>query len=363
MRVGMDFRPAMGPRTGIGRYVAALSAELAGGGVDLRLYGVFLRGNRAARRRAPGGARLVAWPVPAILMDLLGTTGVLSADRVLGGCDLFHHTDYVLCRVNGSTRQVMTLHDLAFLRSPDWHTPQARYALTKLARRAAARCDGVCVPSRATARDCEERLGLSRDRVFVTPLGVDAPFYQVRRAPSRRPFFLAVGTIEPRKNHARLLRAFDSVARRNKEVRLLVAGKQGWGVEEARAAYDASSARDRIVFLGYTPEDELRRLLAEATAMVYPSLWEGFGLPVLEAMAAGCPVLTSDVAPLRETGGGAALFVDPLDTESIAAGMEALLDDGALRCKLAARGRKRARAHSWSRCADATRTAYEALCA
>ena len=165
----------MGPRTGIGRYVAALSAELAGAEVDLRLYGVFLRGNRAARRRAPGGARLVAWPVPATLMDLLGTTGVLPADRLLGGCDVFHHTDYVLSEVQGGARQVMTLHDLAFLRSAHWHTPRARYGLTKLARRAAARCDGICVPSLATARDCEERLGLSRDRVFVTPLGVGVP--------------------------------------------------------------------------------------------------------------------------------------------------------------------------------------------
>ena len=363
MRIGLDFRPAMVPPTGIGRYVASLTGALARRPLDLRLYGVFLRGNRPAARRGPAGTRLVAWPVPSRLMDLLATTGALSADRAVGGCDVFHHTDYVLPEVSPRTPQVMTLHDLAFLRE-GWHTPRARYSLQQIVAKAQRRCAGFLVPSAATKRECVERLGMRADQLFVTPLGVDPRFFDAARSRDReRPYLLALGTIEPRKNHVRLMRAFEAVAARDPDVELRIAGPWGWRYEEVQAAHAKSPVRDRIRFLGRVPDDELPGVIANAAGVCYVSLFEGFGLPVLEAMAAGVPVLTSDRDPMREVAGDAALLADPADVDAIAAAMSALLSDDALRQRLAAAGPERAREFDWAACAAATLHAYRAVAA
>jgi len=371
MRIGMDFRPAMVPPTGIGRYVASLSGALAERSLDLRLYGVFLRGNVFRRRngvsarRAPAGTRLTAWPVPSRVMDLLGAIGAFSADRAVGGCDLFHHTDYVLPEVGPRVTQVMTLHDLAFLRD-GWHTPRAAYLLRQVVARARRRCAGFLVPSAATARDCVERLGITEDRVFVTPLGVERRFFAAARAEPEAgapPYLLALGTIEPRKNHVRLMRAFESVAGDMPDLELHIAGPWGWRYEEVRAAHAASPVRDRIRFLGHVPDDDLARVIAGAAGVCYVSLFEGFGLPVLEAMAAGVPVVTSDVDPMREVAGEAAVLVDPLDVDAIVAGLSSLLFDDTLRRRLSELGPARARTFDWASCAAATLVAYEALAA
>ncbi len=342
----MDFRPAMAPMTGIGRYVRGLAGALARDGADVRLYAVFLRGNRKSKRRPPPGTRLVAWRFPARVMNALGRCGILPADRALGGCDVFHHTDYVLTEVNGKTPQVMTVHDLAFLRDPGFHLPRAASTLAGIVREAAARCAALLVPSEATARDCRERL--RTDRVFVTPLGVDEEFFALAPEAPSRPYVLAVGTLEPRKNFARLIRAH---ARSGVDLELRIAGRRGWLFGDV---LEAARAAPRTRLLGHVPDDELKRLLAGATAFLYPSLLEGFGLPVLEAMAAGKPVLTSDREPLKSLAGDAAILVDPLDEEAIADGIRRVVEAPPRG------GPARARGYTWARCAAATRRAYEA---
>jgi glycosyltransferase involved in cell wall biosynthesis len=356
VRIGMDYRPAMRERVGIGRYVAGLAEALARRGVDLRLFGVFFEGNAPEVRAAPEGARLVAWPVPSRLFDWLGRLRILPADRAVGGCDLFHHTNFILAKVHPRTPEVMTIHDLAFLRDRAAHSERARNALARIVRAAARRGRAFLVPSEATAQDCEELLGVDRARLFVAPLGVDPSFFAIPRLPRAPPYVLAVGTIEPRKNHARLVRAFDRVAARRKDLELLVAGKWGWEYDELKRAAASARASARIRFLGYVPEERLRALLAGATAMAYPSLLEGFGLPVLEAMAAGVPVLTSDREPMRSVAGDAAVLVDPTSEEAIAEGLERLLEDDGV----GARGPQRARRFTWDACAEATVRAYAA---
>ena len=362
MRVGLDYRPAMMATTGIGRYVRALSGELAKA-CDLRLFGVFRKGNRPELRRAPAGAHLLAWPVPSRAFDLLGRTGLWTADRALGGCDLFHHTNYWLAEVGRGTRQVMTLHDLAHMRDPTCHTPQAVDALTAVVASAVRRCSAFMVPSEATARDCEEFLGLSRDRIFVTPLGVEAgfadpsPYPSSGPSPGPSPYLLSVGTLEPRKNHPRLIEGY---ARLSTDVPLHLVGKRGWHCDEV---IERARVTPGVEWKGHLPEEQLRAELAGATALVYPSVLEGFGLPVLEAMAAGVPVITSDVEPLRSIAGGAALLVDPCDVDAIAGAMERVLGDSALRARLIASGRARAAEYTWEACAEATHGAYEAVLA
>jgi alpha-1,3-rhamnosyl/mannosyltransferase len=340
----MDYRPAMVARTGIGRYVAALSAALSAR-CDLRLYGIFRKGNRRDVRRAPVGSRLVAWPVPSRL------AGLLAADRILGGCDLYHHTNYLVGRVTSTTPQVMTLHDLAFLRDPSFHTPRAVRALKRVLKRAQDRCDAFLVPSEATARDCEELVGLGRDRIFVTPLGVHDSFFDL--GGESQGYLLAIGTLEPRKNHARLIRAFGRLGG-NRELR--IAGGRGWLCEEVVREAEATPG---VRLLGHLDDSALRAQLAGAAAVAYPSLLEGFGLPVLEAMATGRPVLTSDRDPLRSVAGDAALLVDPEDEGALADGLERVLSDSDLRARLAAAGPKQARRFTWTACAAATMRAYE----
>lgn len=352
----MDYRPALRATTGIGRYAASLAAALAAGGeLDLRLFGVFHKGNRRALRKGPPGARLVAWPLPSRLVDALGRAGILPADRLLGGCDLFHYTNYILPVVSARTPKAMTVHDLAFLRDPSCHTGSAQEGLSNVMARAVRECRVFLAPSESTARDCEEFLRLPRERIFVTPLGVGPEFFARAPAapePGGPPYLLAVGTLEPRKNHPRLIRA----AARVPGVELRIAGKRGWLYDETEKAARSGGA----TLLGHVSEPRLRALMAGAAAIVYPSLLEGFGLPVLEAMAMGRPVLTSNRPPLSELAGDGALLVDPEDEDAIAEGIRRILHDGALRAELARRGPARARRFTWEACAEATRRAYEA---
>ncbi|MHC4548573.1 MAG: glycosyltransferase family 4 protein [Planctomycetota bacterium] len=355
MRIGMDYRPALRDYSGIPRYVASLAPRLAAAGCDLRLYGVFW--GRARPRRAPAGTRLVAWRVPRRVMDALGALGLLPADRAVGGCDLFHQTNFVPARVGRRTPQVMTVPDLAFLRDPTCHTARAAEALTRVVTRAARRCAAFLVPSEATARDCEEYLGVTRDRLHLTPLGVDPSFFAAAPAAAAPPYLLAVGTLEPRKNHLRLIRAF---GRLQTDAELRIVGRRGWLCDDVEQAV---ARTPRVALLGQVPEPQLRSLLAGARALAYPSLLEGFGLPVLEAMAAGKPVLTSDREPLRSVAGNAALLVDPEDEEALAGGLDRLLHDPELRERLARRGPARAREFTWEACARATVEAYRAVLA
>jgi glycosyltransferase involved in cell wall biosynthesis len=353
----MDFRPALWSTTGIGRYTAALAAALQRDGCEMRLFGMFLFGNRSASRCAPPGARLVAWRIPVRILSALCWAGLRPVERVLGGCDLFHHTDFLMAPVSPRTTQVMTFHDLAFLADPSCHTPEAVTALTRVVRRAADRCGAILVPSEATARDCERHLGLGRDRLFVTPEGVDEGFFELPAVSPERPYLLAVGTLEPRKNYPRLIRAF---LRARLDAELWIVGRDGWLFQDVHAA---AAGHDSVRILGHVPEEKLRRLLAGADAVLYPSLMEGFGLPILEGLAAGKPVLTSDRDPMREVAGGAALLVDPTDEDALGDALVRVRGDTDLREELVRRGPERARQFTWDRCAAATRRAYEAVLA
>jgi len=189
---------------------------------------------------------------------------------------------------------------------------------------------------------------------FVTPLGVDESLFVLPPVRPARRYLLAVGTLEPRKNHARLIRAF---GRARPECDLLVAGARGWLCGETERA---AAETPRVRLLGRVSDAELRTLLAGADALCYPSLLEGFGLPVLEAMAAGRAVLTSRIEPLAGLAGDAALLVDPEDEEEMAEALRRLAGDAALRAELGTRGRERARRYTWARCAEATLLAYGA---
>ncbi|MBM4344459.1 MAG: glycosyltransferase family 4 protein [Deltaproteobacteria bacterium] len=260
---------------------------------------------------------------------------------------------------------VLTVHDLAVFLYPETFTFKKRVlqraALPWLVRRAAA----VVTPSESSRRDLLRLMPTDPAKVVVTPLaaapGLDRPpqpetVARVRRElalPDR--YVLSVGTLEPRKNVVRLVEAFERVANAFADVRLVIAGGKGWRDADIVRLLRRPELQSRIVSVGYVTPEQLQVLYCEALVMAYPSLYEGYGLPVAEAMACGAPVLTSRGSSLDEVGGDAVLAVDPLDVGAIADGLARLLGDASLRADLRSRGLARAAQSSWVQTAEATR--------
>ena len=266
----------------------------------------------------------------------------------------------------GRIPYVLTVHDLSLARMPLTH-PMARWGIVPINLAAVARARTVIVPSRWTARELQ-RIGVDQRRMAV--IG-HAPALAAAVAPSPileqlnvspGAYLLYFGTLEPRKNIARLVGAFERVSVANPQLRLVLAGAPGWHYSGIERRIASSPARDRIVVTGYLDDQDLAALIVDSAAVAYVSLYEGFGMPVLDAMALGAPVVTSRATAMPEAAGGAALLVDPRDEASIARGLEAAI---AHRAELRALGLARAGARSWTAVAhehvDVYRHALRAL--
>ncbi|MGH2559007.1 MAG: glycosyltransferase family 4 protein [Thermomicrobiales bacterium] len=258
-------------------------------------------------------------------------------------------------------RSVVTIHDLGYLHEPEAHPTAQRRTLDWTTRWSCRSARRVIAISDATRRDLLTHYDVPPDRIIVIPHGVkptrasEEDVARVRADHDLPPhFILAVGTIQPRKNLGRLARALSELARAGLEQHLVVAGKRGWLANEVEAEIAHSGASHRIALLGYVADDDLAGLYAAADALCFPSLYEGFGLPALEAMAAGCPVVVSNRGSLPEVAGDAAEIVDPLDVGSIAAGLIRVLTDNARRSVLIERGWQRASTFTWARTARET---------
>jgi glycosyltransferase involved in cell wall biosynthesis len=278
--------------------------------------------------------------------------------------DLFHGLNQRLPR-HRFRRAVTTFHDL-FVMSGEYSSAEFRRRFSELAREAAARSDHIIAISEYTAGQVCGLLDYPSDHVTVIPHGVTPPeeFPPERLQTFRRemgldrPFLLHIGAIQPRKNVARLIEAFEGLAG---EPLLVLAGAAGYGAEAIEARIDRSRASDRIRRLGYVDSERRTLLYRTAAVLAFPSLDEGFGLPILEAMAAGLPVVTSNRSAMPEAAGGAAVLTDPLEAESIRLGLAAVLADELLREKLIAAGRRRAAEFTWAAAAERTLGVYRRL--
>lgn len=264
-----------------------------------------------------------------------------------------------------STRKplVVTVHDLGPISRPEFFTNTRPWVMRRsLARLLAQRGHAICV-SQATADELLRHAGgAMADRVHVIHEGVspvftpDAPAAEERPC-GGQPYILSTGKISPRKNIAGVIAAFAAVAHRLPH-HLVLAGGDGWDVDEVHRMASTAAIADRIHFAGFVTDRRLRALYAGASAYVHPSLYEGFGLTVLEAMACGCPVITSDRASLPEVAGDAALLVDPTDTAAIASALRRVCDEPGTAAELRARGLRRAGEFTWERCARDTIEVY-----
>lgn len=355
----------LGQRTGIGEVTAGLITALAARD-DVRpvAYALTWRGRNDLARTLPDGVTAATARLPARAVRELWSRGASwpRAEHWTGPVDVVHALNYVAPPARAAV--IVAVHDLTFIRFPELCTPDTlRYGA--LIRRAIARGATVQTGSEFIADEIRAEFAVDRERVVTIPWGLgpvtggDATSGARLAGGSR--YVLALGTIEPRKNLPALVRAFTAVAARDPEVRLVVAGPDGWDQARFDAAVDAAPDRDRIVRLGYVSAAQRRDLLAGATVFAYPTRYEGFGLPPLEAMAAGVPVLAARAGSLPEVLGDAAAYVDPLDDDSLAVTLTGLLDEPETRAELVARGRRQVARYTWGDTAERCAQLYRAV--
>ena len=364
MRVGLDATPLLGVRTGVGRYVEHLFAALAGDaaehGEELVATAFTLRGRSDLPTAVPGSVSTRARPVPArALLAAWARAEIPPVEWLTGRLDVFHATNFVLPPLRRAVG-VVTVHDLSYLRTPDT-VSAASLRYRTLVPRGIDRAAVVCTPSDAVAAEVREEYRLEPDRVVVTPLGVDAGWFDTaapkpswladQGLPER--YLLFVGTREPRKGLATLLSAYAGLRSTAPDTPpLVLVGPPGWGPALDTAGLPADAVRT----VGYLPGEALRGLVAGAACLVFPSRYEGFGLPPLEAFAAGTPVVASDLPVTREVTGRHARLVPVGDADALADALAATLADGGPTG--AAERREHAHGFTWTRCATATRVAY-----
>jgi glycosyltransferase involved in cell wall biosynthesis len=327
LRVGIDVSPLAQTRAGTARYINELTAALEGEtDVDLRRYGF----------GGPGRAA-------AALRDAVWYPALLPAHAKRDGADVLHCPTF-RAPLRSTAPLVVTFHDLAVLRYPEafnrWTGRYSALTLPRIVRAAAA----IVAVSEFTKGELVELLGVSPEKVRVIPNAV-APSFRHEGPASEGNYVLAVSTLEPRKNLQTLVDAFATADLDDSELRIV--GARGWGGVDLNG--------DRVRYLGFVPDEELASLYRGARCVAYVSRYEGFGLPVLEALACGAAVVAADLPPIREFADGAAITVDPADPDAIAAGLE---QAAARRSELSARGPEVAAPYSWGRTAAETLAVY-----
>lgn len=362
LRIGLDIGKALGPDDGLATSSRLLARSLLAAGGDHELHLCDLHHETLDVERA----RAVLGPLPA-------NARLCPQVPAAADLDLFHGPAHRLPD-QGPSRVVYTLHDLTFISHPRLHTLANRVDTLLATSRAVCSGARFIAVSEHTRRQAEVLLGLPPERVDVVPWAADpelgpgdpgAAFAEVRsRHGVDRPYLLSVGSLEPRKNLCRLVDAFAALPAAVRDRHLLVVvGGEGWRNRTIVERLERAIAAGWVVRPGRVSRADLAMLYRGAVALAYPSLAEGFGLPVLEAMACGCPVVTSGTSSLPEVAGDAALLVDPHDVTSLTSALERVLTDAGLRADLGRRGLERSRGYSWERTAEATLAVYRRACA
>ncbi len=371
MEIGFDAsRLSVGQRTGTEQYTWELLQAL--GQIDRRhRYLLYCNRPPAALPPLPPNYELRSLRLPRLWTHLR-----LSAEMLLRPPDVLFVPAHVL-PLWSPHRSVVTIHDLGYLYYPEAHPPGQRLYLRLSTLWNARRATHVLAISEATRRDIVAQCRVPGAKISVVYHGVSAHFKPVsdpavlREVAARygiaAPYLLFVGTIQPRKNLVRLIEAWahflNRAARRDPSTAptLVIAGKRGWLTEAIERRAVELDVTDRVRFIGYVTNDDLPVLISGALGYLLPSLYEGFGMPVLEAQACGTPVLVSAVSSLPEVAGNAALFVDPLDVRSIGDGIARLVEDADLRARLREAGLRRVAEWTWERTARETLTVLETV--
>jgi alpha-1,3-rhamnosyl/mannosyltransferase len=372
MRILLNGLSVFYPISGVGRYTVELAHSLKS------LLGertVFLYGRDPAQDRDFGPDQTESGLLPGIhhhvkkiLRKIPGVTaaGYSWESRRFRSFirrfdpSLYHETKYAILD-SGEIPTVTTVYDLSFLRHPEWHPGDRVRLFEKFCLKRLPQVEGIITISEFSRREIMNVRGVDPGKIHVTPLGISERFHPgldgLEGLPER--YILFLGNLEPRKNLTGLLNAYRNLPRMlQKRHPLVIAGAKGWGTKELDRALRSFHEGERPILAGYIPQRSLPRLYGGAAIFVYPSLYEGFGLPVLEAMASGVPVITSSSTSLPEVVGDAGMLVNPLDTDDLRRAMVELLEDENKRQALAEEGIRRAKLFSWENCARQTLSVY-----
>lgn len=377
------------PRIGLSAHLLSLSEDYRGAGINRYIYGLLTHLPAAAphlaftafvadRRLAdapPAGLSLAfpRWPTHTrrsarIAWEQVAQPMALRRE----GVDLVHGLAYALPALRAA-RSVVTVHDLTVLLYPDAFNRTNRLYVSTITRESVRRADAIIADSANTRADIVRLLGVAPDKVVAIPLGIDDQYRPAAPAdietlrqryglPPR--FILYLGTLEPRKNIETLVRAYAEMRRQDPAApQLVIAGGAGWRYQSLFELVEGLGLKGNILFPGFVPQAELPIWYSAAEVFVYPSRYEGFGLPPLEAMACGAPVITSTASSLPEVVGDAGLQVEATDVDALAEAMRRTLADADLRADLRARGLARAAGFTWQRTAQATAAVYDAVLA
>jgi len=395
MRIGIDITAAVRQGAGIGRFtrelIRALFALDDGAARSVPSCEYVLFAATGGLSRAATEPRLAYITQPAVTRHLqfkIRNLTFLSDDwlhrlwhrahlpipieAITGRVDLFHEPDFVLPPTRPGTRTVLTVHDLTFIRDSESAFPRLRRYLNRVVPRSVGRATHVLADSLATKNDLVELFNTPPDKITVLYGGVDARFTPVRESErlatvrarygiGQGPFILGIGTIQPRKNYRRLIQAFAILKSLTSSLQLVIAGGKGWMYDSIFAEVKHLGLEGQVLFPGFVDDDDLSALYSAAELLAFPSIYEGFGLPILEAMACGTPVVTSITSSLPELAGDAALLIEPTDVDAIAAAMRCLLQDPDLRRGLVAGGFDQARKFTWQKAATQLVEIYQSI--
>lgn len=380
LNFGIDATPVRGKLSGIGFYALNLIDALfhlqASESFKLTVYYHPALKNWLLRKSTVCDRLLPYTPITTLSLPVTVADGIArlslrllpNLDRALNAPNLIHGTDnYVYPRV--TARKVMTIHDLTFLKYPHY-TPSIVQTYRSRIQRCLAWSDGVITYAESTKQEITQYFQVDPDRIFVTPLAsrYSGDDLDLQSLPSAlpydfsQPYLLFVSTLEPRKNVEGLIAAFNLLKQREKVPhQLVLIGQRGWKYESILNAIANSPFSSQIHCLHYLSNQALALFYAQAEAFIYPSFYEGFGLPVLEAMTLGAPVITSNRSSLPEVTGEAAMLIDPHEPEAIAAAMEKVIRDRPFRQEMIQKGKARAKQFSWEKTAKATLEAYRRI--
>jgi glycosyltransferase involved in cell wall biosynthesis len=377
MRIGVDITSAVTQGGGIGRYTRELIYALvrADKTTDYHLFSAkqpptlpvpdpIPSGDNISYHQAPLSERWLyrLWyrlklPLPVQLMT--------------GQLDLFHSPDFVLPPVRNDIPTIVTVHDLSFVHYPKTFTPALVNYLNNVVPWSVERATHILADSQATKDDLMNIWGVTAEKVTVLYSGVSGRFRPVtnnKQLSAVRqkydigdaPYLVSVSTLQPRKNFQMLIRAFKPVAAEQPH-NLIIAGGKGWLYEEMLAEVEKQGLEGRVKFIGFVADGDLPALYSEASLMVFPSLYEGFGLPLLEAMACGVPVLSSNSSCLPEVAGEAAVLLPPTDQDAWSQSMNDLLSNSSQRARMVAAGFLQARKFTWKKAAVQLQAIYQSL--
>lgn len=362
MRVLLDGMQA-GNQSGIGSYTGALIRELPSASSDIAVHVLCPRSELSRMPESDSLSLIPCTDARSPLGTLRRSYAMAKHLRQLKP-DILHYPASFMRLMGGSpskdTRVLLTVHDVSFLREPQWFRPNRAMYYRSMIRRSASRATRILADSKATAQDLRELINIDSSKIDVTPLGVDARFHPASDAEITRAheiydlpetFFLYVGTLEPRKNLPRLIEAYDRIAA-TCDHDLVIAGREGWKFASIYKAATNARHSTRIHFIGFVDDSLLPAVLTAASVFVWPSLWEGFGLPPLEAMLLGCPAVVAPCGALPEVVGEAGLYANPDDAGEWAVRILALAESPQQRAALVEAGRERAGMMTWRNAAQ-----------